>query len=258
MRKHLIWMIALGAAVAVAGVAQATDSTGSDFSELQMKATPSKQDKKKRGAAKLFVETSTLSNTNSGTPTSPGNIPKATTNVKLTFPKDFKFTNTGLAQCDAAKLENTTTASAKQLCGKAQVGAGQATACIGSAGTPCSGPGNPAHFVVTAFNGKPKGGNPTIVLHSRSDALTLTTILVGTLDQKTNVLNVPIPPSVYSLATITDFQTTVQKAYKNPKGGTLNYVSAKCSKGSWTLKGEFKYTGGDPTDNPSVTQKCSS
>jgi len=74
------------------------------------------------------------------------------------------------------------------------------------------------------------------------------------LDPKTNILDVPIPASVYTLATITDFQTTVQKPYKSG-GKKLNYVSAKCSKKSWTLKGVFIYTS-DPTDNPTVTQSC--
>src|SRR5262245_7113024 len=116
MRKHLIWMLAVGAAVAVAGVAQATDTTGQDFSTLKMRATPSKQSKKKFGAAKLFVETSTQSNSNPGTPTNPGNIPVATKSVDLTFPKDFKFTSKGLPQCTKS-LENTTTQQALSLCG---------------------------------------------------------------------------------------------------------------------------------------------
>src|SRR6266536_5140537 len=129
MRKHLIWMLALATAVSVAGVAQATDSTGSDFSQLKMKVTPSKLSATKYGKAKLFVETSTLSNTNPGTPTNPGNVPVATSDVTLKFDKDLKFTTKGLAQCTKS-LEGTTTATATQLCGKAKVGGGQATACI--------------------------------------------------------------------------------------------------------------------------------
>jgi hypothetical protein len=254
MRKHLIWMLALGIVVSAAGVAWATDSTGNNFSELQMKMSPSKQSKTKFGKGSLFVETSTLSNTNPGTPTQPGNVPNASTNVKLTFPKDFKFTTKGLKQCTTS-LENTTTQSAIQLCKSSKVGGGSATACIGSAGSPCSGPGNPAHFIVTAFNGKPKGGKPTLILHSRSDALTLTTVLTGVLDPKKNTLNVPSPASVYSLATITDFKTTVGKNYSS-KGKKYTYVSAKCSSKNWTAKGQFKYTGGDPTDNVTASQAC--
>jgi hypothetical protein len=249
MRKHLIWMLALATAVSVAGVAQATDSTGTDFSLLKTKVTPSKLSKTKYKSAKLFVETSTLNNTNPGTPTNPGNTPVPTSNVQLKFDKDLKFTTKGLAQCTKS-LDGTTTATANQLCGSSKVGGGQATACIGSA-SPC----NKVSFVVTAFNGPLKGGKPTIILHSRDDAINTTTVLVGTLDPKTNVLNVPIPPAVYALATIADFQTTVKKSFSS-KGKKYSYVSARCSHGSFKLKGTFKYSNGDPDDHPTATSKC--
>ena len=251
MRKHLIWVLALAVGLSATAIAYATDSTGSDFSELKTTVSPNKQSKTKFGKASLFVETSTLSNANPGTPTSPGNVPVATTNVKLTFDKQLKFTTKGLPQCKVS-LEGTTTQSAIQLCKSSQVGGGAATACIGSAGSPCNGK---VAFVVTAFNGPPKGGKPTIILHSRNNGLALTTVLVGTLDPKTNVLNVPIPASVYTLATITDFKTTVGKTYKS-KGKKYNYVGAKCSKGKYTLKGVFSYVGGEPTDNVSTTYPC--
>jgi hypothetical protein len=249
MRKHLIWILAVAVGLSVAGVAYATDSTGVDFSQLKTKVSPSKQDKSKFGKASLFVETSTLSNVNPGTPTNPGNTPVPTSNVKLTFDKQLKFTSKGLPQCKVS-LEQTTTQSAIQLCKSSQVGGGSATACLGTT-SPCA----KLPFVVTAFNGKTKGGKPTIILHSRNNQFAVTTILVGTLDPKTNVLNVPIPDAVSALATITDFKTTVGKSYKS-KGKKYNYVSAKCSKGKYTLKGAFTYKNGDPTDNVSTTTPC--
>ncbi len=95
MRKHLIWVLAMAVGLSAVSVAYATDSTGSDFSELKTTVSPNKQDKKKFGKASLFVETSTLSNANPGTPTSPGNVPVPTTNVKLKFDKQLKFTTKG-------------------------------------------------------------------------------------------------------------------------------------------------------------------
>ncbi len=153
-------------------------------------------------------------------------------------------------------LENTTTQSAIQLCKSSQVGGGKATACLGAAGVPCS---SKLAFLVTAFNGPSKGGKPTIILHSRNDQFQLTTVLTGTLDPKKNILNVPIPASVYSVATITDFQTTVGKTYKakvGKKKKKYNYVSAICKKGKYTLKGAFSYVGSDPVDNVSTTTPC--
>ncbi len=253
MRKHLIWVLAVAVGLSVAGIAYAADGTGSDFSQLKQNVSPSKQDKNKFGKASLKIETSTLSNANPGTPTSPGNVPVPTTNTKLTIDKQIKITTTKLPQCKVS-LENTTTQSAIQLCKSSKVGAGSATACLGASNTPCT---SKLKFLVTAFNGKPKGGKPTLILHSRNDQFQLTTVLTGTLDQQKNTLNVPIPASVYSVATITDFETTVGKTYK-ANGKKYNYISAKCSKGKYTLKGAFTYLGGDPVDNVSTTTPCQS
>jgi hypothetical protein len=259
MRKHLVWIIAAAVAVSATGVAFATDTSGSDFSALKLKVKPSKGSfsKKDYKGSKLSVETSTLSNSNPGTPTHPGTIPVATSNVKLKFDKDIKFQTKGLAQCSAGKVTNTTTEQAKSKCGKATVGKGSATACIGANPNPC---GGLLSFVVTAFNGKPKSGKPTIVLHSRNDTNNLTVVLVGTLDQKKNTLNVPIPKAVYKLSTITDFKTTVEKSYKakvNGKKKKFKYVSARCSHKKLTLNGTFSYSNGDPSDNVSAKSKCS-
>jgi hypothetical protein len=249
MRKHLIWVLALAVGLSVAGVAYATDSTGIDFSTVKTSVSPNKQSATKFGNASLFVEVSTLTNANPGTPTSPGNVPAPTSNVKLTFDKQLKFTSKGLPQCKAS-LGGTTTQTALQLCKSSKVGGGSAVACIGATGTPCG--VNKLPFVVTAFNGPPKGGKPTIILHSRNNQFQQTTVLTGTLDPKKNTLNVPVPALP---ATITDFKTTVGRTYKS-KGKKYHYVSAKCSKGKYTLKGAFTYANGDPTDNVKATTPC--
>jgi hypothetical protein len=251
MRKHLIVVLVMAVGLSVAGVAYATDSTGSDFSQLQQSLKPTKQAKDKFGKASIAVETSTLSNSNPGTPTSPGNVPIATSDVRLTFDKQIKFTNTGLAQCTKS-LENTTTAQAISLCKDSQVGSGSATACLGAAGTLCT---SKLPFVVTAFNGPGNSKKGSIILHSRNNQFQLTTVLVGTLVRKTNILDVPIPDSVSSVATITDFKTNVFKPFKH-NGKNYSYVSAKCSTGKWLLKGAFTYKGGDPTDNVTTTTPC--
>ena len=252
MRRHLVWMLAICGAMSVAGVAMATDSTGSNFSILASKVTPTKLSKTKFKPAKIFVDTSTLSNANPGTPASPGNIPVPTTDVTLQFDKSqIKLTYKGLPQCKVS-LEGTTTATARQMCASSEVGSGSATACIGAAGSPCNGK---VSFVVTAFNGPTKNGNPTLILHSRNDGLALTTVLVGTYNTKKYTLDVPIPASVYTLATITDFKTTVKKSFKS-KGKKYSYVSARCKKGKIPLKGKFTYLGSEPTDNEVSNSKC--
>jgi hypothetical protein len=244
-------MLSLAVAVSAVSVAWATDSTGTNFSQVKLKVKPLKGkalSKKKFKAVKLTAETSTLTNANPGSPTSPGNTPVPTKETKLKFDKDIKLTTKGLAQCTKS-LEQTTTQQALSLCGKAKVGKGSATACIGTA-NPCS----HIPLAVTAFNGKPKGGKPTLILHGRNDPLGLTTVLVGTFTPKTRVLDVPIPASVYTLATITDFKTTVSKTYKF-KGKTRSYATARCDDPNLTMKGTFVYTA-DPTDNVATKAKC--
>jgi hypothetical protein len=245
-------MLAICGAMSVTGVAMATDSTGSNFSLLASKVTPTKLSKTKFKPAKIFVDTSTLSNANPGTPTSPGNTPVPTTNVLLTFDKSqIKLTYKGLPQCKAS-LEQTTTQTAEQLCGSSKVGSGAATACLGQSGVPCT---SKVQFKVTAFNGPTKNGHPTLILHSRNDQLQLTTILLGTYNTKAYTLNVPIPPSVYTLATITDFFTTAKKSFKD---GThkRSYVSARCKKGKIPLKGKFSYLGSEPADSVTAKSAC--
>ena len=135
MRKHLVWFLAAILAISVAGYAWARADT--ETSKASIKVSPTKLSKTKYKNAKLTVETSTLNNTGGGTPTNPTTQPGATNDVKLQFDDDLKFDYKGLGQCDPASLANTTTAGAKALCGKEQVGGGSATVCFaGSAARP--------------------------------------------------------------------------------------------------------------------------
>jgi hypothetical protein len=248
-RRHLILMLALATAVSAVTVGWAADSTGTNFSQVKANVKPSKLSKKKFKGVKIFVETSTLTNANPGTPTNPGNTPVPVKDTKLNFGKDSKLTTKGLARCKKS-LEGTTTQRALLLCGKAKVGTGSATACIGTL-NPC------IHipFVVTEFNGKPKGGKPTLILHSRNDAFGVTTILVGKYTSiHPVVLDVKIPPSVYNLSTITDFKDTVQRSWKF-KGKKYTYDSARCSDKKLTMHVTYTYTS-DPTDKVKASQKC--
>lgn len=251
MRKHLVWFLAAVMAVSVAGYAWARADT--ETSKASIKISPTKLSKTKFKNIKISVETSTLSNSNPGTPTNPGTQPGATKDVKLTFDDDIKFDTKGIPQCKA-NLEGTTPQQADAKCGKATVGSGSATACLGN---PCT----PLAASVRAYNGKPQGGNPTIVLHSYIQQLAVTTVLTGTLKSGgkgdfNKVLDVPVPnlPAV-----ITDFKTTVGKT---TKVGTKkhHYISARCADKNKQLnmRSQFTYSNpGESTDKDSEFAKCS-
>jgi len=268
MRKHLVWILAVAGAVSAVGVASAADTSGQNASFLKIKVSPTKLSKTKFKPAKLFVDTSTINKSNpSATPTNPGLSPVPTTHVSLKFDKDIKFTTTGLKQCSVSKVKNASTQQARHACASSKIGQGSAFACVvgGAANAPCT-PATQGGVgfkqTVSAFNGKPKGGKPTIVLHSWSAGLPVPTVLVGTINRKSNgtVLDVPLPPAVYNLATITDFRTTVQRKYTakvHGKKKTFNYVTARCSDKKMTLSGKFTYKSGEPADNVTApAQKC--
>jgi hypothetical protein len=155
-----------------------------------------------------------------------------------------------IQQCQPATIEGTSTADAIAACGKSQVGTGSAIADVGGIDLPAT---------VTAFNGTLVNGNPSILLHSRVDAASLTTVLVGEIRQKVNSapqygdqLNVPVPPLAGGAAAIQQFGTTVQKKILGKEG----YITAgKCNDGSYSYKGTFDYSDA-PQQSPTFEQAC--
>ena len=112
---------------------------------------------------------------------------------------------------------------------------------------------------ITAFNGKPVGGHPVILLHVYSADLGVDAVqvLVGKLFKISGKygwkLDVTVPPLPFGTAT-TIFDVTVQHkpwvtrktVRRHGRKVTVKtkhyYVSAKCSHGKWFYKGTFHYT----------------
>ncbi len=264
MRKHLVWILAAVMAMSVAGYAWARTDTST--SSATIKVSPSKLSKKKFKKASLKIETWTLNTANPGTPTQPASQPAIVDKVTLGLDDDIKINTKGIPTCNSKDIAGTTTGGAKALCGKAQVGHGSATACFTGAGI-----GAPCTFilpvVVTAFNGKPQGGNPTLVLHARTDsgAIHTTNILDGVLKgggkgdyKKKLVVTVPSIPAT----ALTNFKTTVGKTFtvkKNGKKKKVNYAEARCKDKNKKLNMTygFRYsTAGESQDKGSAFSKC--
>ncbi|MFN8162165.1 MAG: hypothetical protein U0R52_14095 [Solirubrobacterales bacterium] len=237
MRKHLVWALGLALALGVSAVAYGSGNT-LNTQDMAVTVTPSKQSKTKFGAAKLRSVTTTGSTGTGAFAITP------VTSATIFYDKGIKFDTKGLKQCKA-NLDGTTTQVALQKCGNAKVGVGQAKVKIG---------GNPALpdtvAKITAFNAKPKGDKPVILLHTRVDAIASTTVLVGTLSKVSGKygwkLNVVVPPLPAGTAT-TVFDVTVQ--HKAVKVGKVKhtYVTARCPAGKWNYKGSFVYKS-DPLD----------
>lgn len=232
MRKHLVWVLGLALAVAVSAVA-----VGANTQKITATVLPAKQKKRVFGPASINVVTETGSDDG-------GTIAPAT-RARVFFDDDLRFFTRGLAQCRTSQIEDTTTAQARSgPCKASQVGKGTAEAAI------AGNPNNRVPVVVTAFNGRPQGNKPVLLLHSRTDALGLTIILEGVLKNATGdfgkVLDVDVPPLAANSA-LTKFQTRVQKSF-NFRGQRRHYVSARCfdNNRKWNFKGIFTFQGAPP------------
>jgi hypothetical protein len=245
-RAYIIGGVGCALALAMSGVAGAQNGTQTLDGEIQGT---------KNASLRVAVEY---------VPGSDGLVAHAT-NVAVSLPSEAKITTKKLPQCDPATLEGTTTADAIAQCGKSQVStSGSAVADVVGTDLPAT---------VTGFNGTSSGGNPTLLLHSRVDAASLTTVLVGTILPSGgggpfgHTLNVPVPPLAGGAASIQRFETTVQKKIKAKKSGKgaeaskkkkkkkKSYVSAKCGDGTYSFQGVFDYSDA-PQQTATDEQPC--
>src|SRR5262249_16547077 len=142
LRRTLVLSIFALAAALPAG-AQA--SIGSVL--LDAGATPANQDAITRGGVALTVTDDVLDRA------APHLLPVK----EVVWPLDnvFAFDTTGLAQCPASSVMGMTTAAAIAACPGAQVGSGHITYRTST---------TPLPAIVTAFNGVPSSGHPTVLL----------------------------------------------------------------------------------------------
>jgi hypothetical protein len=256
MRKYLIGVIAgLVSTMAFASAASA-DVTAL---RIEASATPSKQDKKVRGPVNVYFESN---DTHSGG----FNCSPLTTacyafppsiQARVLFPTDYKFDPGNLPDCNLASLVGRGTAAARAACPKSIVGTGQNTQVFND--------GRRLQGTITAFNGQPSGGNPSMYLHIEFPGVETKPILNGVISG--NVLNVQIPPvqgSVIDQFFVTVNGRTVVGKSKAKKGSASAaakpkkkyYLTAKCSKKDWTTSETVTYQNGKQlTDTVPLTCK---
>jgi hypothetical protein len=244
MRKHLVWVLGLAVALGVTGIAIGGST---QQHSIKAKIAPARQDDNRFGPASLdFTTPSTCTGENCRL--------NAANRVRVFFDDDIKITVGGLARCNPATLANTTTAQARARCRSSMVGQGVTEAYIA---------GNPDASVSgtnTVFNGPPRGGRPTLVVHNRIDAIASTVVLVGVFKQASGdfgvVLDVNVPPLTANTA-LASFQTKVQKSFRF-RGNRKHYVTARCGDNNrtWNFRGRDDYGGGEPPLTANVSQRC--
>ena len=101
-------------------------------------------------------------------------VPSPAIHDVIDFDQNLSLVTKGLPTCNAAALQNTSTEKAEEACGDAKIGTGSATTLL-PLGTLYTEPTK-----VTAFNGVPQGGKPTVLLHAYGTSpLQTTLVLVG-------------------------------------------------------------------------------
>ena len=250
MRKYLIGMIAaLAGALALSSVASADVTSVGVVANI----TPAKQNKKVRGPANIFFQSTDTHAGNLPCPLGTANSPSCyafppSIQTTITFPKDLKFTPGNIPDCSLSRIVGQSTAGARAACAQSIVGGGGNVQAFSD--------GRKLNGVITAFNGAPSGGNPSLYLHVEFPGVATKPILNGVF--RGNVLSVQIPPVQGSVIDV--FSTNLlgkrvvgKKSKKTGRAPT--YASIRCSNGKWPVTETVNYQGGK-TLTDSKTYKC--
>lgn len=249
--------VAVGAAIGIVAIAVAAQSpvlTAPDGNtqSIAIDFTPRKLSKKTAEPVALDVTTATTT-TN---PAANKGAPIPAVEAIVDFPKGTKIFSRGYPTCDAGLLQNTSTEAALEACKKAKIGIGEGTAdlVVGERIFPVG-------TTITAFNGKPVGGKPVILLHTYSQSPIQTTlVLVGAVSNLNKEgygprLDVTIPLIAGGQGAITGFHVKIFKKFRY-KGQIRSYVSATCATKKLKGRGKFVFKDGESL-TPKLTGKCS-
>lgn len=176
--------------------------------------------------------------------TTDGSHISAAKTISLDFDKAGAIDAKGLPTCTTGKLESTITSQAKKVCGDALVGTGQVTADIAFPEQPPFGASGP----LLIFNGPPKGGSPSLILHVYAKVPAATTFVVPVSIKKTggkygtNAF-IKVPTITSGSGSVTGFKAKISKKF-SVKGEKQSLLVANCPTGSLFVQGEIAFASG--------------
>ena len=258
MRKRSTLVVSLVVAVAVAIVASVatagTPAAGPDGNSQSIDSVISP-----KRLSKSTFQPATLKVTTKLTTTKANGVPSPTTHVQIDFDKNAKIFAKGYPTCDQAKLQNVSTEVAERECKAAIIGKGKGTVVL-----PVGEKVFTVEAKVTAFNGKPQGGKPVILLHTYSTTPVQTVLVLNGPVLNYNKqgygprLELEVPKIAGGAGALTEFQVTINKKYRY-KGKPVSYISAKCPNSKkLKVRSVFSFLDGEsvkPTDVKTCTQK---
>jgi hypothetical protein len=174
-----------------------------------------------------------------------GDLPPILKILSIEFDRHGHVETRGLPVCTAAKLQATTTASARKACPGAIVGKGDGTAVIQFPES------RPLRLTspITIFNGPRKNGDPTVLAHAYLQSPVSTAFVVpvvietihdgvygyrtkGTIPKIAGGFGVPVAGHL-----------TIGRTWTF-KGHHYSYINARCETGHLQAKGEFTFADG--------------
>ncbi len=172
-------------------------------------------------------------------------VPPAVASFNVDFGHDGRLQTQGLPVCQPEKLADTTPGQARKICKNAIVATGNVEALIHQPGEPQV----PVRAPLTAFNGPPEGGNPTVVFHSynwfpKSETYVVTAPIVRSKGRRLAFhIDAEVPPIAEGYGSITHVDLKVGKTYRY-KGRELSYTSAHCPDGVLEAHGRITFVTG--------------
>jgi hypothetical protein len=255
MRKRS-FSVAAAALVATAAVSASAALAGPTVSgpdgntqSIETVIAPRSLLKKTFAAGSLKVVTRT------GTTTAANGVPSPAVNATIDFDKGARIFTKGLPTCNPALLQNVSTEIAEEKCGKAKIGSGKAHALL-----PVGSRVLPVEQTVTAFNGVPQGGKPTVLLHTYGTTPIQTTlVLIGKVSNYDKQgygprLEIQIPLLAGGTGALTEFEVTINKKWRY-KGEKVSFISAECDNKSFKTRSVFTYLDGQSLE-ALHTQPC--
>jgi hypothetical protein len=246
MRKHLMLIFALGAALAVtvAGAAFAEKPTvvraGNLVLTINGKVTPKALPKNKLAPIKLSIS--------GGIASADGSQPPALKEVIVDTDKNGTIEAKGVPACTSGKIQATDTKHAEAACRSAIVGKGKTTVRVAF---PESTPFN-ATGPLVVFNGGVKGGVTTLFIHAYVAVPTPTAIVTTVKISKEHkgrfgthsVASVPVIAG--GSGSVTSFNLSITKP---------GYLLAKCPDGHFVAQAEAIFRNGTKVKG-GVVRKC--
>ena len=254
MRKKLMLVLALGATFALAFAAVSSAKwTILKAGTLVLKAdggvTPKALPKNKFAPVTVHVKGEIA--------TSDGKHPSAFREATIDFDKNGQIDTKGLAACKANQLTAQTTAAAKRVCGKSEVGKGSGKIEIAF---PEQRP-IPVNAPITVFNGGTKGGKTTLYIHTYITvpvpSAVVTTVTIKKIKKGRYGLRTvsKVPVIAGGNGSVLSFDINFGKTYSY-KGKKKSYLVAKCTDGKFLaniISAIFKDEAGLGTGNVTLS-----